>query len=264
MPTLRKWKGVVLCEEGNWIAARFEFLQGRSVAELHDSENVPWFDAAIVETEVWEALMSAGFHLDRLRELVEKLDRASILYAAVGDRSNAQFTADWAQWFKIFTDPSIPASDLVDRILGYVEGRTPRGEQRGEILMKQLPLRNNVFIWNYFWLARISQEIEAFLKNTFMTTASLEALARGAAVLATPPDDFKLLLQLDISRKHETPTPESQTQLLRRIESDLQHLRSVEKDAKEYVAEVGRQWSSCSPERRRDVIQAIYPGKWRR
>ena len=48
--TLRKWNGMVATEEGDWIEARFEFSQGRSIAEAHDPGSLPWLDAAIMET----------------------------------------------------------------------------------------------------------------------------------------------------------------------------------------------------------------------
>src|SRR5271155_146054 len=78
--TVRKWKGTVAREEGDWTAARFEFLQGRSLAESFDPGNVPWFDAAITEAEAWEAFALPGLELDGLKELTEKLDRTSGLY----------------------------------------------------------------------------------------------------------------------------------------------------------------------------------------
>ncbi len=263
MPTLRKWKGVVACEEGNLMAARFEFLQGRIVAQLNDPENVPWFDAAITESEVWDGFISGGFSAEKLREQAENLDRASILFAAVGDRSNAQFTADWAGWFRILISPSIPASDLAERILDYVKGQTIGGAQKEEILMNQFPLKNNVFMWGFFWFARIPQEIELSFKNTFKTVASLDALIRGASLLATSPDDFKPLLQSDLTRK-QIPAPESHEQLLEQMQTDLQHLQALEKDAKEYIAEVTTQWNSSPPKRREEVIQAIHPERRRR
>ena len=103
--TLRRWKGLVARDQGNWASARFEFLQGRNVAESYDTTNVPWFDAAITEAEVWESFNRPGLDIDTLRELAEKLDRTSGLYGMAGDRSNSESTADWARWFKFFLDP---------------------------------------------------------------------------------------------------------------------------------------------------------------
>ena len=263
MSTLLKWKGVVACEEGNLMAARFEFLQGRIVAELNDPDNLPWFDAAIVESEVWDGFISDSFRVEKLRELSENLDRASILFAAVGDRSNAQFTADWAGWFRILIIPSIPLSDLAERILDYVKGQAAGGAQKEEILMNQFPLKNNVFNWNYFWFARIPQEIAQSFKNTFKTVASLEALARGALLLGTPSEELKLLLQSHLSLK-QILISESSMKLLEQMQADLQRLHSLEKDAKQYIAEVARQWNSSPTKRREDVIQAIHPERRRR
>ena len=261
--TLRKWKGVVACEEGNLMTARFEFLQGRIVAELNDPENLPWFDAAIVESEVWDGFISDSFRVEKLRELAENLDRSSILFAAVGDRSNAQFTADWAGWFRILINPSIPTSGLAERILDYIKGQAAGGAQKEEILMNQFPLKNNVFNWNYFWFARIAQEIAQSLKNIFKTVASLEALVRGASLLATPSDDLKLLLQSDLSRK-QFSIPESQMKLLEQMQIDLQQLQTLEKGANQYMAEVTNQWNLSASKRRDDVVQTIHPERRRR
>ncbi|MDA4118463.1 MAG: hypothetical protein OK455_08990, partial [Thaumarchaeota archaeon] len=138
--TVRKWEGVVALEQGNWIEARFAFLQGRTIAETGDPGSVAWFDAAITETEVWEAFTSPALSLKALGELPEKLDQASTLYSAAADRSNAEFTSDWAQWLKMFANPSVPAESLAERVLGYVERRIPQGEPGADPPVKQLAL----------------------------------------------------------------------------------------------------------------------------
>src|SRR5690348_3199542 len=120
---VRKWNGVVALEQGNWIEARFEFLQGRTIAEQDDPGGTAWFDAAMVETEVWEAFTSPNLSLGALRELPEKLDLTSTLYSAAADRSNAKFASDWGQWIEIFIEPGVPTPHLAERILSYVEGR---------------------------------------------------------------------------------------------------------------------------------------------
>jgi hypothetical protein len=261
--TLRKWKGVVASEEGDLMAARFEFLQGRAVAELNDPENVSWFDAAIVESEVWDTFISGGFHPGKLGELAEKLDRASVLFSAAGDRSNVQFTADWAGWFRMLVNSSVPPPDLVDRILSHARRDASELSRGEEILMNQFPLKKDVFAWNYLWLIRLSQEIENSLKNTFKTPASLDGLARGALLLATPPNDFASLLQLELPGKLDVSTFESRTRLMDRIQIDLQKLQNTEMKVREYAAEVARQWVSSSAKRKEDVIQAIHPEKRR-
>jgi hypothetical protein len=129
--------------------------------------------------------------------------------------------------------------------------------------MNQFPLKKDIFAWNYIWLIRLSQEIETSLKNTFKTAAPLDALARGALLLATPPNDFATLLQLEPPGKRDVPMSESRMQLLDRLEPDLQHLRDAEKAAREYAAEVSEQWALSSARRKEDVIQAIHPEKRR-
>jgi hypothetical protein len=262
--TLRKWNGMVATEEGNWIEARFEFSRGRTVAETHDPGSLPWFDAAIMETEVWSALTSTGLTLEALGELAQRLDQVSTLYAAGSDRSNAEFTSDWGQWLKVFIDSAVPPPGLSERILSYVEARTPKGEPGAELPVREVPLAKDAFEWNYFWFSRLAREAEASLKDVFDMVDPLEALARGAAVLAAPPSDFGLLLRLNLSKERETPPPESPAQLLERIQSDLQRLQRVENDSREYVSEVRRLWDSSPKKKKEEVVQAIHPGrKWR-
>ena len=262
--TLRKWNGMVATEEGNWIEARFEFSQGRTIAETHDPGSIPWLDAAIMETEVWSALTSTGLTFEALGELAQRLDQVSTLYAAGSDRSNAEFTSDWGRWLKVFIDPAVPPPAVSERILSYVETRAPKGEPGAELPVREVPLSKDAFAWNYFWYSRLARETEASLRDIFKAADPLEALARGAAVLAAPPSDFGLLLRLNLSRQRGTPPPESPAHLQERIQSDLQRLQMVEKDLREYVAEVGRLWDSSPKKKREEVVQAIHPGrKWR-
>ncbi len=259
--TVRKWNGVVALEQSKWMEARFEFLQGRTIAEHGDPGNMAWFDAAIVETEVWEAFSSPDLTLEALEELPDKLDKASTLYSGAADRSNAEFASDWAQWIRIFIDPGVPSRSLVERILSYVERRTPVTEDGTEPPFKQLALERNAFAWRRFWFSKTAKEVQSSLKAIFKVDAPLEALARGAAVLAVPPADFASLLQ-------EAPTeggalPVSSAQLLERMQADLENLRALEKEARQYVTEVGMRLESA-PERRKDVVQAVRPGKLRR
>jgi hypothetical protein len=260
--TVRKWNGVVALEQSNWIEARFEFLQGRTIAEKDDPGSTAWFDAAITETEVWEAFTSPALSLASLGELPDKLDQASTLYSAAADRSNAEFASDWAQWIKILVDPSVPARSLAERILSYVERRTPVGEPEIEPPVKQLALQKCAFAWNRFWLSKAANETQSSLKTTFKLDASLEALTRGAAVLAVPPADFASLLQ-DASTEGPAFAPDSAGQLLKRMQADLEHLRALETGARQYVAEVGMRLDA-SPQRRKDVVRAVRPGKLRK
>jgi len=262
--TLRKWNGMVATEEGNWIEARFEFSQGRSLAETHDPGSLPWFDAAVEETEVWSALTSTGLSLDALEDLSKRLDEVSILYAAGSDRSNAEFTSDWSQWLKVFISPATPPQGLSERMLTYVETKTPEGEPGAELPVREVPLAKYAFEWNYFWLSRLARETEDELKDLFEADAPLEALMRGAAVLFPTPDGFSLLLGLSLSKEREIPPPESYAQLLERVQADLKRLEKVEEESKEYVAEVTGLWASSPPKKRDLVAQAIFPErKWR-
>jgi len=262
--TLRKWNGMVATEEGNWIEARFEFSQGRSLAETHDPGSLPWFDAAVMETEVWSALTSTGLAFEALDDLSKRLDEVSLVYAAASDRSNAEFTSDWSQWLKVFIDPAVPPPGLSERILTYVETRTPEGEPGAELPVREVPLSKDAFEWNYFWFSKLARETEVSLKEILDEDARLEALVRGAAVLAAPPDNLGLLLGLDLSRERETPPPESYAQLSERVQADLKRLQRAEKDSTEYVAEVGRLWAASPKKKKEQVAQAIHPErKWR-
>jgi hypothetical protein len=252
---VRKWNGVVALEQGDWIKARFEFLQGRTVSEQDDPGSTTWFDAAMVETEVWEAFTSPRLSLGALRELPEKLDLTSTLYSAAADRSNAKFASDWGQWIEIFIEPSVPTPHLAERILSYVEGRPPVGDAGGEFPVKQLAHATRAFEWKRFWLMKTAYEVQASLKTKFKMDAPLDALARGAAVLAVPPADFASLMQSGIAAQDKTP-PDSAEQLLERIQSELEQWQALEKGSREYVAEVGKLLDS-SPQRRKDAIQAI-------
>jgi hypothetical protein len=257
--TLRKWNGMVATEEGNWIAARFEFSQGRSQAATHDPGSIPWFDAAVAETEVWSALTSSRLSPDALEGLSKRLDEVSVLYAAGSDRSNAEFTSDWSRWLKLFIEPGVPPQPLADRILTYVETRTPEGEPGAELPVREVPLAKDAFEWNYFWLSRLARGTEASLRETFGEDAPLEALARGAAALAAPPKDFGELLALDLTREREAPAPESYPQLRERLEADLARLRRLEESSRDYLAEVRRQWASAPRKTREQVARAIFP-----
>jgi hypothetical protein len=257
--TLRRWKGMVARDRGNWASARFEFLQGRNVAESFDRTNVSWFDAAITEAEVWEAFSVPGLGLDALRELAEKLDRTSGLYGMAGDRSNAESTADWARWFKFFIIPDVPSPDLVARILDAVRGLMS-GPEPGEV-PAQSPLGDYVFRWNRFWFLALARETETALKAVFAGTYPLEAVVRGASVLAPPGDSLGALLKQRATEGQEHPIPESQDQLSERIRADLDVFRTIEKDIREYVSKVQRLWSSSSPQRRKQVEQAMRPIK---
>jgi hypothetical protein len=262
--TLRKWNGMVATEEGNWIEARFEFSQGRSLAATHDPGSLPWFDAAVMETEVWSALTSTGLSFDALEGLSKRLEEVSVRYAAGSDRSNAEFTSDWSRWLRVFIEPSVPPQGLAERMLTYVEARTLEGEPGAELPVREVPLAKDAFDWNYFWFSRVARETESSLTEIFGEDAPLQALARGAAVLAAPPDDFRLLLELDLSRARDVPPPSSYAELLERIKADIQRLQTTANDSKEYVAEVGRLWAASPPKKREQVAQAIRPErKWR-
>jgi hypothetical protein len=261
--TLRRWKGMAARDQGNWASARFEFLQGRNIAESYDRTNVPWFDAAITEAEVWEAFSVRGLGLDALRELVEKLDRTSGLYGMAGDRSNAESTADWARWFKSFIVPDIPPSDLVSRILDAVlESRS--GLEPGEAFTHP-PLGDYVFRWNRFWFLNLARETEAALNAVFTAVYPLEVLVRGAAVLAPSGGSLEPLLKRGTTEGgDERPIPESKDRLSEWIRADLDAFRNVEKEAREYVSKVERLWSPSSPQRRKQVEQAMHPKLQRR
>ncbi len=257
--TLRKWNGMVATEEGDWIKARFEFSQGRRLAETHDPGSLPWFDAAIEETEVWTALTSTRLSFDSLEGLSKRLEEVSILYAAGSDRSNAEFTSDWSQWLKLFLEPAVPPQGLSERILTYVETRMPEGEPGAELPVREVPLAKDAFEWNFFWLSRLARETTNSLKEVLGEEAPLEALARGAAVLAAPPGDLALLLKLDLSREREIPPPQSYAELLHRLKTDLENFRRAEESCKDYLAEVRRQWASSPQKRKEQVAKAVFP-----
>jgi hypothetical protein len=260
--TLSRWKGVVAREEGNWAGARFEFLQGRSLAESFDPGNVSWFNAAIMEAEIWEALGVPGLELDALKQLVEKLDLTSELYSLAGDRSNTEFAADWAQWFLFFVVPAVPSTELVARIWDEVKRFKPEVE-RGETA-KQSPFGGYVFMWRYFWFSALGRQTEALLGGIFGATSTLEELVRVASVLTPVTGDFQPLLKPNAYRTDEHPVDESSEQLSARIRSDLDAFHAVEKDAKEYVSKVQGLWSASTPQKRREVERAMHPGKLRR
>ncbi|MDA4123276.1 MAG: hypothetical protein OK456_08875 [Thaumarchaeota archaeon] len=259
--TVRRWRGIVAREEGNWASARFEFLQGRSLAESYDASNVPWFDAAIAEAEIWEAFEMPGLKLDGLIELVEKLDRTSDLYGMAGDRSNVESTDKWAEWFRFFLVPTAPAPALVARIADEVKRLNPKVGS-GETAM-QSPFGDYVFNWNYFWFSALARQIEAHLREILGATSNLEELVRGASFLARPTRDLEPLLKPYTYRRDERPVPESPEQLSARIRSDLDAFRAVEKDAKEYASKVRELWDSSTHQKRREVEHAMHPGKKR-
>jgi len=259
--TLRKWNGMVATEEGNWIEARFEFSQGRSLAETHDPGGQPWFDAAVKETEVWSTLTSTRISLDAIEDLSQRLEEVSVLYAAGSDRSNAQFTSDWSQWLKLFINPGIPPQALAERILIYVETRTPEGEPGAKLPVREVPLARDAFEWNYFWSSRLAKETEESLKELFEAEAPLEALLRGAGVLAPAPEDLRTLMGLSLTKEQQTPAPESYAELLERIQVDLKRVQKIEGDSKEYVADVRGIWEASPPKKKERVIQAIFPDR---
>jgi len=259
--TVRRWRGIVAREEGNWAGARFEFLQGRSLAESYDATNVPWFDAAIMEAEIWEAFEMPGLKLDGFRELVEKLDRTSELYGMAGDRSNVESTDRWAEWFRFFLVPAAPAPALVARIVDEVKRQSPEVGS-GESATRS-PLGDYVFTWNYFWFSALARQLEALLREILGATSNLEELVRGASVLALPTRDLEPLLKPYTYRRDEPPVPGSPEQLSARIRSDLDAFRAVEKDAKEYASKLRELWDSSTHQKRREVEHAMHPGKQR-
>lgn len=261
--TLRRWKGVVAREEGNWAGARFEFLQGRSLAESFDPGNVPWFDAAIMEAEIWEAFGMPGLELDALKQLVEKLDRTSGLYSLAGDRSNTEFTADWAQWYQFFVVPAVPSPELVARIWEEVNRLKP-GDEQEETTKKRSPFGGYVFVWKYFWFSALTRQTEALLRGIFTATSILEELVRVASVLAPVTGDFQPLLKPYTYRTDEHPVAESSERLSAQIRSDLDAFHEVEKNAKEYVFRVQGLWNASTPQKRREVERAMHPEKQRR
>ncbi|MDA4135534.1 MAG: hypothetical protein OK449_00870 [Thaumarchaeota archaeon] len=256
--TLRRWKGIVAREEGDWAGARFEFLQGRSLAESFDPGNVAWFDAALAEAEIWEAFGRPGLEFDTLKELVDKLDRTSGLYSLAGDRSNTEFIADWAQWFRFFLLPAVPAPALVARIAEAVE-RLKQGSEPAA--GKQSPLGGYVFMWNYFWFSALARRREAVLRGVFASTSNLDELVRFASILAPTSSGFGPLLKAHIYRGQESPASDSPDDLLRRITVDLEAYHAVEKDTDEYVSKVQELWMSASPQKKREVEHAMHPKK---
>jgi len=254
--TLRRWRGLVAREEGNWAAARFEFLQGRGLAESYDTANVPWFDAAIAETEIWEAFGKPHLELDALRDLVEKLDSTAALYSMAGDRSNEEFTAWWAEWFRFFLVPAVPRQALVARILAEVKRVQPGP---GKTSM-QTPLGGYLFTWNFFWYSGLARQTETLLRGILGAASSLEELVRGASVLAPPTGNLEPLLKQYRLKGNEYPVPESPEQLSGRIRSDLEAFRAVEKDTKEYVSRVRLLWDSSTHQKRKELERAMHPG----
>jgi hypothetical protein len=261
--TLRKWRGMVAREQGNWAGARFEFLQGRSLAESYDPGNVPWFDAAITEAEVWEAFGMSGLELGGLKELVEKLDRTSGLYGMAGDRSNEEFTADWVRWFRFFLVPAVPTPTLVARVVDEVKRLRPEPEP-GEAPTTRSVLGGYLFLWNYFWFSALTRQTEVLLRGVFAEKSTMDILLRGASVLVPPAGNFEPLLKPEIYRKQESPMPESPDGLLERIETDLKAFHAVEKDVKEYVSKVQGLWGSSTDQKRREVQRVMHPVKQRR
>jgi hypothetical protein len=260
--TLGRWKGVDAREEGNWAGARFEFLQGRNLAESSDPGNVPWFDAAIMEAEVWEAFALPGIGLDALKQLVEKLDRTSGLYSLAGDRSNTESSADWARWFLIFVAPAVPSPDPVARIWDEVNRLKPKVEQGRTATLS--PFGRYVFMWRYFWFSALARQAETLLKGVFGTGSTLEEVLRGASVLAPVAGDFQPLLRPDAFLTDGRPPAESSEQLSARIRSDLDTFHEVERTTKDYVTAVEGLWNASTPQRRREVERAIHPGKQHR
>jgi hypothetical protein len=260
--TLRKWKGTVAREQGNWAGARFEFLQGRSLAESYDPANVPWFDAAITEAEIWEAFGVPGLELDGLKELAEKLDSTSGLYGMAGDRLNEEFTAEWAQWFGFFLAPAVPSHALVARILGEVKRLAPGAEPGGA--STRSPLGHYVFMWNYFWYSGLARQTETLLRGVFVGPSTLEELMRGASLLAPPVGNFGPILKPDDPRRDGLPVPESPEQLSGRIQSDLDAFHAAEKDAKEYASKVQGLWDTATHQKRMEVEHVMHPRKQRR
>lgn len=260
--TLRRWKGIVAREQANWTVARFEFLQGRNLAESYEPASVPWFDAAITETEVWEAFGKPGLELDPLKELVEKLDGISGLYGLAGDRTNEELTADWVEWFKFFLVPAIPSSALAARILDHVLLTAPRIES-GEGAPRTA-LRAYVFMWNYFWFSALHREEESLLRSVFASKLTLEVLLRGASVLAPRPGSFEPLLTPEIYQTREFLFADSPDLLLQQIKADLDAFRSIERNAKRYISRVQELWTGTSPQKRREVERAMHPEKQRR
>jgi len=260
--TLRRWKGIVAREEGNWTVARFEFLQGRNLAESFEPESVPWFDAAMTETEVWEAFGRPGLELDSLRELVEKMDRTSGLYGLAGDRSNEELTADWVKWFKFFLVPTVPASTLAARIFDHIKRAGPGIESREG--GPRSTLGAYLFMWDYFWFSALHRQDEALLQAVFASKSALKVLLLGASVLAPQPRNFEPVLSPETYRTREFLIPDSPEALLQRIMDDLDAFHSVEMDAKQYVSRVQELWSDASPQKRREAERAMHPEKQRR
>jgi hypothetical protein len=260
--TLRRWRGLVAREEGDWAAARFEFLQGRNLAESYDAANVPWFDAAITEAEIWAAFGKSGLELDALRELVEKLDNTAGLYGMAGDRSNEEFTAAWAEWFRFFLVQTTPRQTLVTRILNEVKRSQPEPLPRGGAM--RTPLGGYLFEWNFFWYSALARQTEALLRGTLGAASSLEELLRGAAVLAPPAGSFEPLVEPRTFKGQGLPVPDSPEQLSGLIQSDLERFRSIEKDTNEYVSRVRLLWESATHQKRKEVEHAMHPGKQRR
>lgn len=259
--TLRKWKGAVAREEGDWAAARFEFLQGRSLAETYDPGNVPWFDAAITEAEIWEAFGTVGLELDGLKELTEKLDRTSGLYGMAGDRLNEEFTEDWARWFGFFLVPAVPSHSLVGRILAEVRRPNPRTSP-GETAPRS-PYGNYVFMWNHFWFSGLARRTTIVLRALLGGRSTLDELMRGASVLAPPKGSLGPMLNPRVYLRDQAP-PSAEEQLTERITSELDAFRVVERDAEEYVTEVKRSWEAANHQKRMEVEHALHPRKQRR
>jgi hypothetical protein len=257
--TLRRWRGLVAREEGNWAAARFEFLQGRTLAESYDAANVPWFDAAITEAEIWEAFGRPGLGLDALRELVEKLDSTAGLYGMAGDRTSEEFTAEWAEWFRFFLVPAAPLQALVARVLNELKRFHPEKAEASA----RTPLGGYVFSWNFFWYSGLARQTEALLVGILGPASSLEELLRGAAVLAPLTTDLGPHLKPNTSGGHELPVPESPEQLSGRLRSDLEAFQGVQKDADDYVSMVRSLWDSSTHQKRKEVEHAMRPGKQR-
>jgi hypothetical protein len=259
--TLRRWKGLVAREEGNWADARFEFLEGRNLAESYDVSNIPWFDAAITEAEIWEAFAKPGLELDGLKELAEKLDSTAGLYGMAGDRINEEFAAEWAEWFSFFLVPGAPRPALVTRILNEVRRLQP-GPGSGEATTRT-PLGGYVFAWNRFWYSALARQTEAVLRSALGESSDLEGLLRGATVLAAPTVGLEPLKSHTFRVRDATP-PDSPEQLLGRITSDLEAYRAVEKDVVGYVSKVRSLWDSADHQKRKEVERAIHPGKQRK
>jgi hypothetical protein len=260
--TLRRWKGLVEREEGNWTSARFEFLQGRSLAESYDQGNVPWFDAAVTEAEIWQAFGKPGLDLGSLTDLVEKLDSTAGLYGMAGDRLSEELSSEWAEWFRFFLTPTVPRRELVASILHEVERFQGRLGSGGAAT--RTPLGGYVFQWSFFWYSALARRTEVLLTGVLGTAPRLEGLLRGAALLAAPTVSFEPLLRPSTFRGTDSPLPASPEQLEALIRSDLEAFHAIDEGTAEYVSRVRSLWDTAAHQKRKEVEHAMHPGKQRR